>query len=107
MKKIIFAVIILLTLLLFSTNNSQAITIGFDPITQDVLLSNPADVNVVISGLGDFTAPSLGAFDLDIIYDPTILSMTGVTFGDQFGYLGFGRESYRCFHCRSWCGKYF
>lgn len=69
-------------LVLFSTAVSQAITIGFDPITQDVVLGNPAYVDLFISGLGDYMAPSLGAFDLSIIYDPAILGMSSVTFGD-------------------------
>jgi hypothetical protein len=81
MKKMLFLVIVIAVLLLFTTA-SQAITLSFDLVTQYVLLGDPVDVELVISGLGDYTAPSLSAFDLNIIYDPTILSMTAVTFGD-------------------------
>jgi hypothetical protein len=35
-------------------------------------------VLVTISGLGDHASPSLSSFNLDVIYDPLILSFTGV-----------------------------
>jgi hypothetical protein len=62
--------------------NTHAITIGFDPSIQDVSLGDPAAVEVFITGLGDYSPPSLSAFDLEITYDPSILSMTTVIFGD-------------------------
>ena len=40
------------------------------------------EVALVASGLGEGTAPSVGAFDLDLAYDDSILSLTSVTFGD-------------------------
>lgn len=103
MKKILFLSMALTIFVLFSIAPSQAITIGFNPITQDVMLGDQAFVDLYISGLGDgyfnngntngyvndgnfngyyYTAPSLSAFDLDIRYDPAILSMNNVTFGD-------------------------
>ncbi len=71
-------------LLVFSpiTSHSQAITVGFSPVSQSVVVGNPAIVNLFISGLGDYTAPSLGTFDLDVSFDPTILAFSSVTFGD-------------------------
>ncbi len=93
MKKILF--LALAIFMLFSTTTSYAITIGFDPVSQDVMLGDPADVNLVISGLGDFMPDSLSTFDLDIIYDPTILSFNSATYGDpvlgdQLDLFGFG-----------------
>jgi len=40
-------------------------------------------VDVVVSGLG--RPPSVGAFDLEVVFDPVILSSTGVTFSSFLG----------------------
>ena len=65
MSKILCAVV-----LLFSTTTSQAIImLEFDPGMQEVAVGDTVDVGIVISGLGDDVAPSLGAFDLDVTFD--------------------------------------
>ncbi len=73
---------LLAILLAFSPARSYAVSITFDPAAQDVLLGNQAMVDIVISGLGAYEAPSLGAFDFTIDFDPAILALNGVTFGD-------------------------
>jgi hypothetical protein len=85
MKKILFLGMALAMLVLFNTTTSQAISIGFDPVSQDVMVGDQADVELVISGLGDFAPPSLSTFDLDVIYDPSILSINDVVFGPYLG----------------------
>ena len=84
MKKKLFLGIMLALLMLFGTAESQASIatpdIGFDPVTQDVALGNSANVNLYFSQVVDIV--SLGAFDLDISFDPSILSFSSVTFGD-------------------------
>jgi hypothetical protein len=42
-------------------------------------------VDIFISGLGAGIPPSVGAFDLDVSFDPAILSPTGVAFGPFLG----------------------
>ena len=76
--------------ILFNPSNSYALSIGFDPISQDVILGSSVDVNLVISDLGIGSAPSLGVFDLDILFDSSILAFNSVTFGDQLDLSGFG-----------------
>lgn len=66
----------------------QAVELGFVPPTQEVPGGTPVSVDVVISGLGDFAPPSLGAFDLDIAFDPSILSLSSVVFGPFLGDIG-------------------
>ena len=61
---------------------AQAITIGFSPVMQDVFLGETFDVELVISGLGEYAADSLGAFDLDVNFHPEILAFNSATFGD-------------------------
>ena len=75
---------LLATLLAFSPGQSYAVSITFDPADQDVWLGNKAMVDVVISGLGAYDAPSLGAFDFTIGFDPAILALSNVSFGDPF-----------------------
>lgn len=42
----------------------------------------PVEAVVSISGLGDFTAPSLGNYDLILTYEPTVLQFDSVAYGD-------------------------
>lgn len=72
---------------------AQAITIDLLPTLQEVDVNTPATVDIAISGLVDSAAPSLSSFDLNIIYDPEMLSfpgLGGVDFGDQLDLFGFG-----------------
>jgi len=80
-KKALFLAVVLGFVVFFSIS-ALAITIGFEPVSQEVGVGDPASVNLVISGLGDYSEPSLGAFDLDIHFDPTILAFDSATFGD-------------------------
>lgn len=67
---------------LLLATHASAITIGVVPATQVTAPSSQVDVALAISGLGDPGAPSLGAFDLDLGYDPSILTLSSLTFGD-------------------------
>ncbi len=84
-QKIFFLITITAILMLFSTTNSQATIdtpdIGFDPASQDVALGDPANVNLYFSQVTDIF--TLGTFDLDVSFDPTILTFSNVTFGDS------------------------
>ncbi|MHB1142268.1 MAG: cohesin domain-containing protein [Sulfuricaulis sp.] len=81
MKRTIYSVVCSMLLLLVS-GTSQAATVGFDPIAQTVSTGSSLSVKLGISALGDGVAPSLSTFDLNIGYDPSLLSFTGVIFGD-------------------------
>jgi len=67
---------------------AQAIMLGFSPSTQNVNLGDSVDVDLVISGLGNGAAPSLGVFDIDILYDTSILGLNNVAFGDPNPLIG-------------------
>ncbi|NOZ67766.1 MAG: PEP-CTERM sorting domain-containing protein [Deferribacteres bacterium] len=82
MKKALFLFTAAALLVLFGTTGSRALTIVFDPVSQDVMAGDPVDVALVISGLGDYTADSLSTFDLDIVFDPAILGFNSVSYGD-------------------------
>jgi len=57
------------------SQSAFAITIGFDPDSQNVNLGDPVTINLTISDLGDHTPESLGTFDLNLLFDPTILGI--------------------------------
>ncbi|MCI0538409.1 MAG: cohesin domain-containing protein [Verrucomicrobiales bacterium] len=57
------------------------INISLQPSPQIIGVGDPASMELVISGLGNFSSPSLGAFDFDLSYDPAILSAVSLTFG--------------------------
>lgn len=80
-KTFVFGLILAIALFLVAST-APAITIGFEPISQRVLVGDPVDVAVTISDLGLGTAPSLGVFDLDVNFDPAILTFDSVAFGD-------------------------
>jgi hypothetical protein len=83
----------LLVLAIGST--AQAITLEFVPSTATIGLGDPLEVALQISGLGEFTAPSLGTFDVTVTFSPTLLDFESVTYGDpvlgdQLDLAGFG-----------------
>ena len=61
---------------------AQAVTLDLNPLNQSVTVGETVSIDVQISGLGDMTTPSLQAFDLNINFDPTLLSFSSATFGD-------------------------
>jgi hypothetical protein len=66
--------------LLLSMNAQASISLGFTSATQT---ANRLDIGLQVSGLGDATAPALSTYDLDIHFDPSLLSYSGITFGDS------------------------
>lgn len=61
---------------------TAAATIVVTPSLTTIGIATPFDVELVVLGLGDGVAPSVGAFDLDVSFDPGILSFVGGTLGD-------------------------
>jgi hypothetical protein len=81
MKKLTILFVAFLMLVFCNATVSQAVTLGFDPIS-DVLVGDPVDVGLVISGLGNYFPDSLSTFDLDVSFNPAILAFNSVAFGD-------------------------
>lgn len=61
---------------------SAAPILSIVPPSQDGALGTPLSVDVLITGLGDGAAPSVGAFQTTISFDPLILAVNTVSFGD-------------------------
>lgn len=76
--------------LLFATNASAAIILSAVPGFTDAVPGDTVTIDIVISGLDAGGPDSLGAFDLDMIYDPGALSVTGISMGSMLGDFGLG-----------------
>ena len=90
MKKLIILFVAFLMIVFCNATASQAVMLSFDHSFQGILVGDPVDVELVIAGLGVGTAPSLSSFDLFIGYDPAILNLTAVTFGDELDVFNLG-----------------
>jgi hypothetical protein len=59
----------------------DSFVIGFDPVVQKVGVGDSVAVDLVIAWLGEDKTPAIGAFDLNVLYDPMILDLIKVEFG--------------------------
>ena len=85
MLKKIFCIGALLAFCVLSwVPSAHAISLDFVPASQTVGIGDLLTVDVVISGL-NAAGEIVSTYDLDVNYDPNILSATGVAFG---GFLG-------------------
>ena len=58
--------------------------IAFEPANQTIVIGQTATVNIFVSGLAaDSVKEIIGAFDLDVGYDSTIVQATTVAFGSE------------------------
>jgi hypothetical protein len=66
---------------------ANAIAIQLQPVDTNALVGDLISIDVFVSGLA---SPELGgeivsAFDLDVLYDPSILNATSISFGNALG----------------------
>ena len=80
MKRIVTLVIAVAGLLVSSP--SYAVLIHFVPGSTTVGPGDVFDLDILVSGLG---TEIVSAYELDVSYDPTIITATGVTFGSFLG----------------------
>lgn len=76
----------------FVQQSSAAIYLSLEPSAPTISVGDSVSLDLVIGGFGDFTAPSLGGFAVQLAYNEAVLSATGLTFG---GSLDFGTGSLR------------
>ena len=82
MRKIFSLLVVLAMVIFLIPAGASALMLAFEPVSQEVPVGASADVALTLSGLGDGIAPSLSTFDLDILFNPAILTFDSVTFGD-------------------------
>ncbi|MCI0540380.1 MAG: VPDSG-CTERM sorting domain-containing protein [Verrucomicrobiales bacterium] len=66
------------------------ISLSLQPSPQVINVGGVTSMDLVVSGLGNLSPPSLGAFDLDLSYNSAVLSAVSSTFGNflDLGILG-------------------
>ena len=69
---------------------ASAAMVAFSPSSGSLGVGGTKSVDVVISGLGAASAQSVGVFDIDVLFDSSLLSLGGVTFGTGLDVLGLG-----------------
>jgi len=78
----------LITFLLTSVSSFATPLVSIDPISQSVPLGSQVSVDINIAGLGSDTA--LGTYDINVGFDPALLSYVSAVFGDQLDLFGLG-----------------
>jgi hypothetical protein len=68
--------------LLAAVTGAHAVTLSLAPAATTVTEGASFSIEIVVSDLGDLSAPSLSGFDLEIGYDPMFLQADTVSFGD-------------------------
>ena len=73
---------------------AKAISLSFQLSSSPVDVGDTVTLSAVIGGLGDFTSPSLGAFDFNIDFDPSLVALTAspITFTTLLGDEGLGES---------------
>ncbi len=56
-------------------------TLTVDPLQSSVAVGGTTEVELTVSGLGNRSAPSLSAFDLEFLFDSSVLSIAKTVFG--------------------------
>jgi hypothetical protein len=75
----------LLLLPLLLAARGEAASIGLSPSPVATSVGGSFTLDLVVAGLGDGAAPSLGAYDLDVLFDASLLSLDSVSFGALLG----------------------
>jgi len=81
-SRIATAFVLTVSLWMCPANAGASVTLTLDPAHQMVDLGGTARVTIGISGLGLMDSPALSMFTIALAFDPTILSVNGVVFGD-------------------------
>lgn len=84
-KRLLFIVLFLWAL---SAQSYAAIVLSVGPSSQSVTLGSQVSFNVNVTGLGSGIA--LGAYDINIGFNPGLLTYSGIAFGNQLDLSGLG-----------------
>jgi hypothetical protein len=77
-------------IVLLWTVPAHAITLSLVPSTFNLLTGEELTVDLEIGGLTAGGPPSVSTFDIDVLFESTVLTFVDVTFGDQLDLLGLG-----------------
>jgi hypothetical protein len=71
------------------------IILSLEPSPRTINVGDSTAMDLLVTGLGDLSSPSLGAFDVEISYNPAVVAVTSLAFGNSLdlGILGSSRFS--------------
>jgi hypothetical protein len=61
------------------------VSLSLEPTPKLINVGDPASLDLVVSGLGNLSAPSLAGFDFDLTYNAAIVDAVSLTFGSFLG----------------------
>jgi len=70
--------------------NASAATLSLEPSAISVAPGSGFSIDLAVSGLGNAGAPSVGAFDINIGFDPSALGLVGISLGLELGDVSLG-----------------
>lgn len=82
MRTVSAVAFVLMTSVCVCFSPADAASLVLSPTSQTVSMGETARVGLGIAGLGNLEAPSLGAFTVSLAFDPAMLNVNDVTFGD-------------------------
>ena len=89
MKRIL-TIALSIALLFTMTNGAYALDLSLIPTNNNAAPGDTVSLDLWINGLTSGGPDSLGAFDVDIAFDPSALNFTGYTLGNYLGDTNFG-----------------
>lgn len=90
-----FAIFVVIAASILLTSKAHALIISVVPSSQSLTLSDLVSVDIVASDLGNGGPDSISAYDIELVFDPTILQFNSFALGNNLdlGILGsFGSE---------------
>jgi hypothetical protein len=69
-------------LVAFTAARADAFSISMDPAASVIGIGDSVAIALNVSGLVDNAAPSLGVYDIDVVWDPSIVQLGIVSIGD-------------------------
>jgi len=84
MFKHLVSLVFTFAIVVFS-GSAVSVTLTLVPSSQTINISETATADLLISGLGEFASPSLGAFDIELIFDDSIFAFNSESFGSLLG----------------------
>ena len=89
MRKTIIVILSCVLMFLFSST-SHAISLELVPSMDSVFVNDIFSIDLVVSGLGNEAAPSVGSFDLNVAFDPLIFAYVDHSLGPYLGDISLG-----------------
>ncbi len=76
-------------LILYRPSFAEALLVGFDVPAIDVAQGDGFSIDLMVSGLNGTSLPSLGSFDVDILYDTSQMTFENYSLGTGLGEVNF------------------